>query len=92
MDSVLSIDQLRALHSGLTTHVEDARIKTKTIAKHIFVRDINSSSDTKKAMELNLKAIESAICFGFYTNYYMENGTLDWVTYTANIMKAPHKC
>ena len=85
MDNVLSMDQLRTLHSGMTTHMEDNRINM--IPKHIFMRDINASSDAKKAMELNLKAIESAVGLGFYTNYYMENGTLDWMTYAANIMK-----
>ncbi|MFM7981009.1 MAG: hypothetical protein ACKPKO_17000 [Candidatus Fonsibacter sp.] len=55
MDSVLSLAQLRTLRTGLTTHAEDTRIKM--IAKHIFMRDVNTSSDTKKAMELNIKAI-----------------------------------
>ena len=39
-------------------------------------------------MEMNIKAIESAVALGFYTNYFTDNGTVDWVSYTAHMVKA----
>ena len=86
IDNVLSIEQLKTLHAGLSTHQEEYRLKA--LAKQIFMRDLNASCDARKAMELNIRAIESAITLGFYSNYYMDNGILDWAMYTTNIMKA----
>ena len=86
IDNVLSNDQLRAIHAGLSTHVEDARIKL--MAKQIFTRDISMSLDTKKAIDLNVKAIEQAVTVGFYRNYYTDTGFLDWTLYSSHIMQA----
>ena len=86
IDRALSPDQLRSIHSGLATHREEARMVLLT--KHVFMRDVNATNHAKKAMELNITAIESAIVLGFYNNYLLDNGLLDWSSYTSDIMKA----
>ena len=86
IDRALSPDQLRSIHSGLATHREEARMTQ--LMKHIFMRYVNATSHAKKAMELNITAIESAIALGFYNNYLLDNGLLDWSSYTSDIMKA----
>ena len=86
IDNVLAMEQLKTLHAGLSAHQEDTRLKA--LAKQIFMRDLKASSDARKAMDLNIKAIACAITLGFYNNYFMENGVLDWAIYTTHIMKA----
>ena len=86
IENVLSVEQLKTLHAGLSAHQEEYRLRLLT--KHIFLRDINASCEAKKAMEMNTKAIEAAVAFGFYTNYFTENSTLDWISYTAHMVKA----
>ena len=39
-------------------------------------------------MDLNMKAIETAIALGFYNNMLLDNGVLDWVSYTLEIVEA----
>ena len=58
----------------------------KTLAKQIFVRDLNASYDVNK--DLNSKAIKAAIALGVYSYYLMDIGKLGWATYTKNVMKA----
>jgi len=70
INSVLSMDQLRSIHSGFTTHREDTRMFQLT--KHIFMRDVNATNHAKKAMELNTKAIEAAITLGFLPQLFIE--------------------
>ena len=86
IDNVLSMEQLKTLHAGLSAHQEEYRLKG--LAKQIFLRDLNASCEAKKAMEMNTKAIEAAVALGFYTNYFTDNGIVDSTTYTTNIVRA----
>ena len=90
IDNVLSMEQLKTLHAGLSTHQEEYRLKA--LAKQIFMRDLNASCDARKAMEMYTRAIESAITLGFYNKYFIDNIIVDWTTYTTNIMKATDAC
>ena len=91
IDTVLSSEQLRAFNSSLSGHSEDNRMKQ--LMQHIFTRDgLATTECKKKAMDLNMKAIEAAITLGCYSNYSSENGTLDWAAYQQDLMKATGMC
>ena len=52
------------------------------------MRDVNATNNAKKAIDLNIKAIDAAIAIGFYNNYLMDSGLLDWNGYTTDLVKA----
>ena len=58
------------------------------LTNQIFMRDVTMTSDTKKAMDVEMKAIKGAVGLADFNIYLLEPGTVDWTTYSSDIMQA----
>jgi ubiquitin len=82
----MTVQALRNLHLSTNSHQESTRLKS--LMKQVFAENFKASEDAKKAMDLNLQAMEQLVEIAFLNNYGLPNGGYNWMLYTKHILKA----